>query len=189
MSDETHEVTRLLRDWNRGDQKALEMLMPRVVSELRRVASGYLRRESTGHTLQPTALVNEVYLRLIDREKVEWQDRAHFFAFSARSMRRVLVDHARKRNAAKRGEGEAPVTLVETGVSQDGSDPVDLLALDIALEKLASLDEQQARIVELRYFAGLTVNETAEVTGLGRATVTRYWNLAKAFLHRELSRG
>jgi RNA polymerase sigma factor (TIGR02999 family) len=134
-------------------------------------------------------LVNEVYLRLIDRERVDWQDRAHFFAFAARTMRRVLVDHARGRKAAKRGSGEEPATLLDAPSSESGSDPVDVLALDLALEKLAALDEKQARIVELRYFAGLTVNETAEVTGIARASVTRCWALAKAFLYRELTRG
>lgn len=182
------DVTQLLIDWNEGDEHALDALMPRVVDELRRVARGYLRGEGGSHTLQPTALVNEVYLRLIDRERVDWQDRAHFFAFAARTMRRILVDHARARRAAKRGHGEEPVTLLDTPVSEAGSDPVDILALDLALEKLAALDEKQARVVELRYFAGLTVNETAEVTGMARATVTRYWTLAKAFLYRELTR-
>jgi len=187
-NDEPRDVTQLLLDWNAGDAGALDALMPRVVGELRRVAGRFLRREQVGHTLQPTALVNEVYLRLIDRRRVSWQDRAHFFGFAARTMRRVLVDHARARSAAKRGGDEPPVTLVETPAAKEGADPVDVIALDEALHKLAALDEKQARVVELRFFAGLTVNETAEVSGIPRASVTRYWALAKAFLYRELSR-
>lgn len=185
---EAHDVTQLLLDWNAGDTDALDALMPHVVGELRRVAGRFLRGEQAGHTLQPTALVNEVYLRLIDRRRVSWQDRAHFFGFAARTMRRILVDHARAKNAVKRGGEESVVTLVETPAARDGADPVDVIALDEALEKLAALDEKQARVVELRYFAGLTVNETAEVSGIPRASVTRYWALAKAFLYRELSR-
>ena len=184
----TPDVTQLLLDWNAGDAAALDALMPRVVDELRRVARRFLSGESMGHTLQPTALVNEVYLRLIDRQRVSWQDRAHFFSFAARTMRRILVDHARAKGAAKRGGGEAMVTLIETPSTDGERDPVDVIALDAALERLAALDEKQARVVELRYFAGLTVNETAEVSGIPRATVTRYWALAKAFLYRELTR-
>lgn len=185
MSDLSPDLTQLLLDWNAGDARALDALMPQVVDELRKFARGYLRNESTGHTLQPTALVNELYIRLIDRKRVNWQGRAHFFAFAARTMRRVLVDHARARNALKRGSGETEVTLVDAPLSD--ADPVDILALDAALEKLASLDEKQARVVELRFFAGLTVNETVEVSGIPRASVTRYWTLAKAFLYRELT--
>ena len=188
MTDRSPDLTQLLLDWNAGDPQALDALMPQVVDELRKFARGFLQKESTGHTLQPTALVNEVYLRLIDRRRVSWQDRAHFFAFAARTMRRVLVDHARARNAAKRGGGETLATLIEAPMGDGEADPVDLLALDKALEKLAVLDEKQARVVELRFFAGLTVNETAEVSGIPRASVTRYWALAKAFLFRELTR-
>lgn len=181
------DLTELLLDWNAGDAQALDVLMPRVVGELRKVAGRFLRGEQVGHTLQPTALVNEVYLRLIDRRRVSWQDRAHFFSFAARTMRRILVDHARAKAAAKRGGGEEAVTLIETPSTDSDRDPVDIMALDSALGRLAELDEKQARIVELRYFAGLTVNETAEVSGIPRATVTRYWALAKAFLYRELT--
>lgn len=188
MSDDGEDVTQLLIDWNLGDSSALDALMPHIVDELRKVARKYLRGESDASTLQPTALVNEVYLRLIDRDKVSWKDRAHFFAFAALTMRRILVEHARARRAAKRGGGQELATLIDAPSSDPRSKKVDVLDLDTALEKLTSLDAKQARVVELRYFAGLTVNETAEAMGIARASVTRYWTLAKAYLYRELTR-
>lgn len=187
MDGKSRDVTQLLVDWNRGDAGALDVLMPMIIDELRQVARNYLRHESNASTLQPTALINEVYLRLIDVERVRWQDRAHFFAFAALTMRRILVEHARSRRAAKRGGGVAPATLIDAP-SSDGGSKVEILALDRSLERLAALNEKQARVVELRYFTGLTVDETAEVMGISRASVTRYWALAKAYLYRELSR-
>ncbi len=187
MNGETRDVTQLLVDWNQGDGAALDMLMPMIIGELRQVARKYLRNESNASTLQPTALIHEVYLRLIDVERVRWQDRAHFFAFAALTMRRILVEHARARRAAKRGGGVTPDTLIDAPSSDAGS-KIEILALDRALEDLAALNEKQARVVELRYFTGLTVEETAEVMGISRASVTRYWALAKAYLFRELSR-
>lgn len=186
-------VTDLLIAWNQGDGDALAALMPQVTGEMRQIADRLMRRESAGHTLQPTALVHEAYLRLVDRRRVSWQNRAHFFAFAARTMRRVLVDHARQRNAAKRGAGVGPATLTEVPGdffgAGGGPHPVDLIALDEALDALAERSEPQAEVVVMRFFGGLTTDETAEVTGLSRATVTRYWALARAFLHRELTGG
>lgn len=188
MMNDTRDVTQLLLDWNDGKAEALDELMPQVLDELRKVARKYLQGEKDTHTLQPTALVNEVYLKLIDRNRVNWQNRAHFFAFAARTMRRILVDHARARNAAKRGGGEDVVTLIDAPSSDPQAKRVDVIALDEALQKLGALDEKQAQVVELRYFAGLTVNETAAAMDIARASVTRYWTLAKAFLYRELTR-
>lgn len=178
----------MLGDWNQGDAKALDALMPLVVDELRKVASKYLGSEGSAWTLQPTALINEVYLRLHERKQVSWNDRSHFFAFAALTMRRVLVEHARARKTAKRGSGQEAATLIEVPASGGTQSTVDVLALDRALTNLAALDPKQARVVELRYFTGLTVNETAEAMGVSRASVTRYWTLAKAYLYRELNR-
>jgi RNA polymerase sigma factor (TIGR02999 family) len=177
------DVTAVLQDWNRGDREALERLMPAVAGELRRIARLHLRRERRGHTLQPTALVNEAYLRMVNVAQVRWRDRTHFFAFASRLMRRILVDHARAHGAAKRGGGWR-VTSVEEG----GRTPrdFDLVALDHALEELALLDERQARLVELRFFAGLTIDETAETLGVATATVSRDWATARAWLYRRL---
>jgi RNA polymerase sigma factor (TIGR02999 family) len=179
------EVTRLLLAWKQGDRGALERLIPLVYSDLHRMAQRRLGRERPGHTLQPTAIVNELYLRLVGGEKEDWQNRAHFFAAAARSMRRILVDHARARNAKKRG-GQGIGYLLDTTVMVDPPS-VDLIAVDDALEKLAALDSEQARVVELRFFAGLTEGETAEALGLSPSTVHRKWLSAKAYLHRELA--
>jgi RNA polymerase sigma factor (TIGR02999 family) len=182
---ELSDVTRVLLGWNDDGKEALDRLMPLVEDELRRRASSYLIRERAGHTLQPTALVNELYLRLIDRRQVSWQSRVHFFAFAARVMRRILVDHARSRGAARRGAGWIAVTLdpgLEAGEERD----FDLIALDQALERLAALDPDQARIVELRFFGGLSAPETAEVLGIGEATVHRRWASARAWLYGQL---
>jgi RNA polymerase sigma factor (TIGR02999 family) len=180
----SHEVTRLLAQWTDGEPKALDALLPLVYNELRKLAGGYLHRERPEHTLQSTALVHEVYLRLVDQD-VSWQNRAHFFSIAAQMMRRVLVDHARSRNTAKRGEGVCKVTLDDEIVGS-GQRDIDVVALDDALTGLARLDPQQSRIVELRFFAGLSVEETSEVLKISPATVKRDWAMAKAWLHREM---
>lgn len=179
------QVTQLLLDWSEGDRHALDRLMPLVVDELRRLAAAYLRREQAGHTLQPTALVNEVYLRLVDRRRVSWQNRAQFFGFAARTMRRILVDHARARRAAKRGGGAETLAL-DAALGVGDRAEVDLLALDDVLDRLAALDARQGRLVELRVFGGLTIAESAEALGVGEATVSRDWQSARAWLYREL---
>jgi RNA polymerase sigma factor (TIGR02999 family) len=179
-------VTDLLLEWGRGDRTALDRMMPVVVDELKRLARACLRRESAGHTLQPTALVNEVYLRLVDQRRVTWRNRAQFFAFAAHTMRRILVDHARGRRAAKRGAGLPTVILDEAlGVA---APQLDLMALDDLLSALAALDERQGRLVELRVFGGLTIAESAEVLAVAEATVSRDWASARAWLYRELKR-
>jgi RNA polymerase sigma factor (TIGR02999 family) len=179
------EVTALLLRWQGGDREALDRLLPLVYDQLHRLADRQLRRERPGHTLQPTAVVHEIYLRLVDQRRTNWQSRAQFFAVAAGMMRRVLVDHARGRRAAKRG-GWAPHLQLED--VEAGIDPpsVDLVDLDEALGKLEALDADQARIVELRFFGGLTVEETAEVVQSSPATVKRDWHSAKAWLFREL---
>jgi len=180
-------ITQLLVDWGEGDRAALEKLMPLVYSELRRLASNYLRRERVGHTLQPTALVNEAYLKLIDQRNAKWQNRAQFFGISAQLMRRILVDHARQRQAAKRGgleQQRLSITSVEAAMVQEPA--VDLLALNEALDELAEMDAQQSRIVELKFFGGLSIEETAEVLGVSHATVERDWKMARAWLRRQL---
>ena len=182
------EVTELLRAWSDGDRIALDRLMPLIVGELRRRAGDYLRRERSDHTLQPTALVNEVYLRLVDQRRMRWRDRAHFFAMAAKLMRRVLVDHARLRRAEKRGGDWAERIAFDEERDSAITAGVDLIALDDALNTLATLDERQGRIVELRFFAGLTIPETAEVLGVAEPTVTRAWRNARAWLMRELGR-
>jgi RNA polymerase sigma factor (TIGR02999 family) len=179
-------ITQLLIDWEKGDQGALEKLMPLVYSELRRLASNYLRRERAEHTLQPTALVNEAYLKLVDQRNAKWQNRAHFFGISAQLMRRILVDHARQHQAAKRG-GSQQQRLSITSVEKLPQEPeVDLLGLNEALDELARMDPQQSRIVELKFFGGLSIEEIAEVLGIGHATVERDWKLARAWLRRQL---
>lgn len=180
------EVTRLLLAWRQGDREALERLIPLVYGELHRMAERYLRRERPGHTLQPTAIINEAYLRLVGRQGVDWQDRAHFFAVAAQSMRRILVEHARRRDAKKRGGGEGARYLLDT-VAVTEPRAVDLIALDDALAKLAALDSEQGRVVELRFFGGLTEEETAEVLSVSSRTIHRKWLAAKTFLYRELS--
>ncbi|MCI0433419.1 MAG: sigma-70 family RNA polymerase sigma factor [Gemmatimonadetes bacterium] len=178
------EVTQLLLDWRRGDRAALDRLIPLVYTELHRVASRQLRSERPDHTLQPTALVHEAYARLIDAD-VEWTDRAHFFAVAARTMRRVLVDHARGRQREKRGGGAICVTLDE-GLQVESGDPHELLALDAALDRLHALDARKADIVQLHYFGGLTYDAIAEALGISPATVDRDLRMAKAWLHAEL---
>ena len=180
------EITELLIAWSDGRREALDHLMPVVHNDLRRVAAGYMQRERAGHALQPTALVNEAYLRLVDQRRVKWRNRAHFFGVAAGMMRRILVDDARRRRAERRGGEWRRVTLTGVDVAADEPDQLDVLTLHDALERLAVFDPQQARIVELRYFAGLTIDEAAEVVGVSAATVTREWTIAKAWLRANL---
>jgi RNA polymerase sigma factor (TIGR02999 family) len=182
------EVTQLLRAWGRGDRAALDRLVPIVYRELRRLARHYMRGERGGHTLQTTALVNEAYLRLIDHTNIDWQNRAHFFGVAAQAMRRVLVDHARRRGYAKRGGGAVQVPLEEGAlVAEERAEEV--LAVNEALDRLEALDARKARVVELRFFGGLNNDEAAEVLGISEITVRREWQIAKAWLLRELARG
>src|SRR2546428_40297 len=175
----------MLHDWSNGDREVRDKLIPIVYEELRRQASRYLQRERQGHTLQTTALVHEAYVRLIDQAGVRWQNRAHFFGIAAEMMRRIVVDHARKRRAVKRGGDALKLTLNEA-VNSAGERNLDLIAVDEALTKLAALDQQQARVVELRFFGGLNVEETAEVLSVSTRTVKRDWSVAKAWIRREL---
>lgn len=179
------DVTALLVNWRNGDQGALDELMPVVYGELRRLAASYLRRERPGHTLQSTAIVHEAFLRLVNQRDVQWRSRAHFYGIAAQMIRRILVDHARQHQAEKRGAGAVRLEL-EEGMAISPMAEVDLVGLDSALERLAALDERQSRIVELRFFTGLSVEETAEVMGLSPATVKREWSSARAWLFREL---
>ena len=185
METSTDEVTRLLQDWGGGDQQALERLMPLIYSELRQLAHRCLYRERPGHTLQTTALVHEAYLKLIDQRNTRWQNRAHFFAIAAQAMRRILVDSARRHTALKRGGPAENVSLDEAEDVSVEPDPI-LLPLDEALSRLAAIDRQQGRIVELRFFGGLTIEETAEVMRLSTDTVKREWAMARAWLRQEL---
>jgi RNA polymerase sigma factor (TIGR02999 family) len=182
------DVTRLLVQLSTGDQTAINHLMPLVYDELRRIAGSHLRRERAGHTLQSTALVHEAYLRLIDQRNVVWQNRAHFFGLASQMIRRILVDHARGHQAAKRGAG-APRLSLDEAMGVPGARDLDLLALDDSLQALGRIDPEQSRLVELRFFGGLTIEETAEVMGVSPATVSREWNAARAWLFRELARG
>ena len=182
-------MTELLLAWGAGDRAALDALLPVVYADLRRQAVRALRRESVGHTLQATALVHEAYLRLVDQDRVHWQNRGQFFGIAAQCMRRILVDHARGRHAAKRGRADRQLTLgdadaVAAEAAEESS--FDVLALHEAIERLAALDPEQGRLVELRYFAGLTIEETAAVLGVSPATIKREWSVARAWLRREL---
>ena len=179
------EVTQLLKAWCNGDNAALDQLAPVVESELRRIARRYLSQERPGHTLQPTALINEVYLRLIEWDRVEWQSRAHFYAAAAKMMRRILVNHGVARGRQKRGGDALLVSLTEAGTAEDRT--ADVVALDEALIGLEKLDPRKCRLVELRFFGGLTAEETAEVLGISLRTVHREWDLARAWLFRQLS--
>ena len=180
------EVSTLLRAWSKGEQSALDKLTPIVYDELRRLAAHYMRGERIGHSLQTTALVNEAYLRLVDYKRMRWQNRAHFFAVSAQLMRRILVDHARRHNL-KRGGGIQHVSLEETAVI--GGRDEDLVALDDAMQALARIDPRKVQVVELRFFGGLSVEETAEVLKVSEVTVMRDWSTARAWLYREISGG
>ena len=187
MTGRADDVTELLVSWRQGDAAALDRLVPLVYDELRRVARGHLRRESPGHALQATALVHEVFLRLVDVDRMALNSRTHFFAMSARLMRQILVDHARRQRADKRGGGATMISLEEISPAPAQTSSVDLLALDEALDALSSLDARQCRVVELRFFAGLNIPEAADALGVSTATVEREWALAKAWLHRRLS--
>ena len=186
-AQESGEVSQLLLAWSSGDQSALEKLTPIVYHELHRIAGQYMRRENAGHSLQTTALVNEAYVRLVDYKRMQWQNRAHFFAVSAQLMRRILVDHARRRNL-KRGRGVQHVSLEEASMVGDGRD-ADLVALDDAMNALARLDPRKVQVVEMRFFGGLSVEEIAEVLKISTVTVMRDWSTAKAWLYRELTAG
>lgn len=182
----SHEVTQLLLAWNQGDRTALERLIPMVHAELRRIARRYMRNERAGHTLQTTALINEAYLRLIDAQQVRWQNRAHFFGIAAQLMRRILVDFARERSYKKRGGGAHQVSFEETMVfSRERGE--DLVALDEALSALTEFDERKGRVVEMRFFGGLSEKEIAEALAVSQETVRRDWRLAKSWLRRKLT--
>src|SRR5262245_25670482 len=181
-----NEVTQLLREWSQGDQAAPEKLMPLVYGELRRMAHRYMAGQNPGHTLQTTALIHEAYLRLVNQSEKQWQNRSHFFAVAARAMRHILVDYARSKQAEKHGGGAQELSLDEAlTVSQERA--AEVVALDDALEELAKIDRRKSQIVELRFFGGLSVEETAEVLRVSAITVMRDWSMAKAWLHRELS--
>ena len=185
IADKRHNITELLVAWRNGDEAALAQLMPEVHGELHRIARRCMRGERAGHSLQATALVNEAYVRLVDTRQVRWQDRTHFLAMSARLMRRVLVDHARARLYQKRGGGALKVTLTD-GLAGSDEQPQDVIALHDALDALAKFDERKSRVVELRFFGGLTIEETAHVLGVSVDTIMRDWKLAKAWLLREI---
>lgn len=180
------DVTRLLRAWSEGNEEALDRLAPLVYRELHRIAGRMMSGERLNHTLQTTALVNEAYLRLVDAQQVNWQDRAHFFALSARVMRRILVDYARSRKSQKRGAGQFCIEL-EEGLTAGSSPEANLLELDDALNRLAALDQRKSQVVELRFFGGLNLEETAEALKVSAKTVQRDWDLARAWLYREMS--
>ena len=181
------QITELLAAWNDGDENSLERLMPLVEHELRRIAHNYMRRENPNHTLQTTALVNEAYLKLVDQSRINWQNRAQFFGISAQIMRRILLNHARDRRAEKRGGGAVHVNLEDVyGLSIEKAD--ELIALDEALERLKNFDELKSRIVELRYFGGLTIQETAQVLKIAEPTVSLHWRMARAWLETEILR-
>lgn len=185
MKSSALDVTRMLIDWRNGDQSALEKLMPLVYTELHRLAASYLRRQRSDHTLQPTALVHEAYLRLVDERNVDWQSRAHFYGMAAQMMRSILIDYARTRVAMKRGGGARKLSL--SAVDRVPAEPsLDLVALDDALKTLAAIDPRQSRVVELRFFGGLDIEETAEVLQLSPATIKREWRMAKAWLYQEI---
>ena len=181
-----HEITQLLQAWRQGDERALDKLTPQVYRELHRAAKGCMSRERDGHTLQTTALINELYLRLSDLKLIDWQNRAHFFALCARQMRRILTDHARARQSHKRGDGAKAVSLDDV-LAISPQPTADLVAVDEALNQLAKVDERKSQVVVLRFFGGLSVEETAEVLKVSPDTVARDWRLAKAWLKRELS--
>ncbi|CAN5559449.1 sigma-70 family RNA polymerase sigma factor [soil metagenome] len=183
---EASEITQMLREWSDGKPEALDNLLPLVYDELHRQAASFLRKERQGHTLQTTALIHEAYLKLIDQRNVNWESRTHFFAIAAQAMRRILVDYARTTHRKKRGGDCLKLPLEEAMLVAAEETSVDLIALDEALNKLAERDQQQARVVELRYFSGLSLEETAEALHISRATVATDWNMAKVWLYREL---
>lgn len=185
MPSSPNEVTQLLLDWSEGDKAALDKLMPLVYDELRKLARSYLARERPGHTLQTTALVNEAYLRLVDQRSVQWQNRAHFFGIASQMMRRILVDHARSRQYKKRG-GDSHLVSLDHAAVVSPERAAEVVALDDALTALAEIDQRKSQIVEMRFFGGLSIEETAEVLGVSPGTVMRDWTMAKAWLRREI---
>jgi len=187
METSTGEVTRLLQDWSAGSREALDKLLPLVYDELRRLAHSYLKHERPNQTLQTTALVHEAYVKLVDQRSVNWQNHGQFFAISAQAMRRILLDNARRRTAVKRGSGQPIISLDEAATISSQAANESLLALDMALQELEKLDPEQARIVELRYFGGLTIDETAEVIKTSPATVKREWAMARAWLYKAIT--
>lgn len=180
------EITQLLMNWSQGDKAALDQLVPLVYPELRRLAKRHMRREAPGHTLETSALINEAYLKLVDQQNVEWQNRAHFFAVAAQVMRHILVDHARTRNYAKRGGGATKLPLDEA-TALTAQRAAELIALDDALKDLSALDPRRSQIIELRFFGGLSMEETAEVMNISPSTVQREWRAAKAWLHHTMT--
>jgi RNA polymerase sigma factor (TIGR02999 family) len=185
-AEKSPQITLLLKEWSDGRREALDALMPLIYEELRRQAGRYLKKERGNHTLQTTALINEAYLKLIDQREVVWQNRTHFFAIAAQAMRRILVDYARERHREKRGGAAENLPLDEALTIATPEKSVDLVALDEALNQLAKFDARQARVVELRYFSGLSIDETAEILGVSNVTVRRDWDLAKSWLHLQL---
>jgi RNA polymerase sigma factor (TIGR02999 family) len=186
--DERPNITEMLREWGDGEPDALERLLPHVVAELRRQAGRHLRHERANHTLQTTALVNEAYLRLADQNNVDWQNRSHFFAVASQAMRRILVDYAKQRQRLKRGGSNEDLPLEEALLKTAEESNVDIAALDEALTRLARFDPRQERLIELRYFGGMTLDEAAAALDISRATAAREWQIAKAWLYRELTR-
>jgi RNA polymerase sigma factor (TIGR02999 family) len=188
MGESSQQITRLLASWELGDQGALDRLMPLVYGELRRLAHRYMRRERREHTLQTSALINEAYIRLVEQREVNWQNRAHFFGIAAKLMRRILVDHARSKGYAKRGAGAKRVSLDE-GLAVAETQGAEVVAIDDALKSLEAMDPRKSRIVEMRFFGGLTIDETATALGISTPTVEREWRAARAWLHRAVSKG
>ncbi|MEP7039105.1 MAG: sigma-70 family RNA polymerase sigma factor [Acidobacteriota bacterium] len=187
-ADKSKEITEMLREWSGGKQEALDAILPLIYDELHRQAANFLRKERPGHTLQTTALIHETYLKLIDQRDVSWQNRAHFFGIAAQAMRRILVDYAKARHREKRGGAEENLPFEETLIVVSGERSIDLVNLDEALMRLAKLDERQAKIVELRYFGGLSIEETAEALNISPATVKIDWRTAKAWLYQQLKK-
>jgi RNA polymerase sigma factor (TIGR02999 family) len=181
-------ITELLHEWGEGNAQAMDELLPLIYDDLRRRAAGYLRDERPNHTLQTTALVHEAFLKLADQRNVEWKNRGHFFAIAAQAMRRILVDHAKNRHRVKRGGAAEDLALEDALLIAAGENGVDIAALDEAMSRLAEFDPQQERLVELRYFGGLSLDETAKELSISRATAAREWQVAKAWLYRELTR-
>jgi RNA polymerase sigma factor (TIGR02999 family) len=186
--EQSHKITGLLREWSEGNRSAFDELMPLVYTELHKQAARYLRNERRFHTVQTTALIHEAYLKLINQTEIKWQSRTQFFAFAAKVMRHILVDYARTKNREKRGGETVQVSLEEAMMIAIDEQDIDLIALDEALNRLAKIDEQQVRLVELRYFSGLSLEAAAEALKISRATAARDWNVARAWLHRELTR-
>lgn len=184
---EQADITQMLIELTDGNKEVVNEILPLIYTELRKLAGSYLRRERGSHTLQPTALVHEAYMKLIDQDQIKWQNRAHFFGIAAQIMRRILLDYARRHKAEKRGGTNENVSLEENFIIIQGEKSAELLALDEALENLAKIDEMKAKIVELRYFGGLSVEETAEVLGVSAITIKRHWRMAKAWLYGQLA--